>query len=172
MKVHEGLSRRLLLGAAIAMLIAPRPARALETPQGDVILTVSGAIQNTNGNGTARFDMAMLEALPKASFKTSSPWYQKEALFEGTPLASLLEAVGAQGTSISAMAINDYAVDIPMEDASVHKALLAYKVDGEYLPVRKKGPLWIVYDFDSDSSLRNEIYYTRSIWQLNSITIS
>lgn len=172
MKVHQGLSRRVLLGAAVTMLMAPRSARAMELPQGDVILTVGGAIQNTNGNGTASFDLAMLEALPKASFKTSSPWFQQETLFEGAPLASLLEAVGAKGTSMSAMAINDYAVDIPLEDATELKALLAYKVDGDYLPVRKKGPLWIVYDFDSNSKLRNEIYYTRSIWQLNSLTIS
>jgi hypothetical protein len=86
--------------------------------------------------------------------------------------ASLLEAVGAQGTSMSAMAINDYAVEIPLEDATLNKALLAYKVDGEYLPVRKKGPLWIVYDFDSDAKLRSEIFYTRSIWQLSSLTIT
>lgn len=172
MNVHQGLNRRFLLGAAVAMLILPRPARALEVPQGDVILTVGGAIQNTNGNGTANFDLAMLEALPKSSFKTASPWFQQETLFEGTPLASLLEAVGAQGTSMSAMAINDYAVDIPLEDATVHKALLAYKVDGEYLPVRKRGPLWIVYDYDSNSKLRSEVFYTRSIWQLRSMTIS
>jgi len=172
MKVHQGISRRMALGAVFAMLMLPRPARALEVPKGEVILTVGGAIQNMNGNGIASFDMAMLEGLPKASFKTASPWFQQKTLFEGTPLASLLEAVGAQGTSMSAMAINDYAVEIPLEDATLNKALLAYKVDGEYLPVRKKGPLWIVYDFDSDAKLRSEIFYTRSIWQLSSLTIS
>ena len=172
MKVHQGLSRRQAMGAALAMLMLARPARALEAPKGDVILTVDGAIQNMNGNGNASFDLAMLESLPKASFKTASPWFQQKTLFEGTPLKSLLEALGAQGTSMSATAINDYAVDIPMEDASQHNALLAYKVDGEYLPVRKKGPLWIVYDYDSDAQLRSEIFYTRSIWQLRSLTIS
>ena len=172
MNVHQGLNRRMLLGAAVGMLILPRHARALEPPTGDVILTVGGAVQNTNGDGAARFDLAMLEALPKASFKTSSPWFQQETLFEGAWLASLLEAVGAEGTSMSAKAINDYAVDIPLEDARLNKALLAYNVDGEYMPVRNKGPLWIIYDFDSSVTLRSEIYYTRSIWQLNSLTIS
>lgn len=171
MKVHDGLSRRLLLGAAFAGFVMHRPARALEMPRGDVILTVGGAIRNTNGNGVASFDLGMLEALPKASFRTASPWFQDKTLFEGTPLASLLEAVGAQGTSLSAIAINDYAVDIPLEDATRHKALVAYKVDGQFLPVRKKGPLWIVYDYDSDATLRNEAFYTRSIWQLKALTV-
>jgi hypothetical protein len=172
MKLHQELSRRMLLGAAVAALIVPRPTWALEPPLGEIILTVGGAIQQANENGAAVFDMAMLEALPKASFKTQSPWFQQETLFEGTPLSSLLDAVGAKGTSLSAVAINDYAVEIPVEDAYLHKALLAYKVDGEYLPVRKKGPLWIVYDFGSNSKLRSEVYYTRSIWQLKSIMIS
>lgn len=172
MRMHDGLNRRLFLATAAASVLLPWPARALEMPRGEVVLTVGGTIGNTNGNSMASFDMAMLESLPKASFRTASPWFQGATLFEGTPLVSILEAVGAQGTSINAVAINDYAVDIPMEDATLHKALVAYKVDGEYLPVRKKGPLWIVYDYDARSVLRSEAYYTRSIWQLKALTIS
>ena len=44
--------------------------------------------------------------------------------------------------------------------------LLALKRDGEYMPVRDKGPLFIVYPFDSRPELRHQRFYARSAWQL------
>jgi hypothetical protein len=39
------------------------------------------------------------------------------------------------------------------------------------MPVRDKGPLFIIYPFDTDASLRSERYYSRAAWQLKSIEI-
>lgn len=155
---------------ALVLMISPATASMLDEPKGEVVLTISGQIAKTNGGGSARFDMAMLEAFPKHEFTTSSPWLGKSR-FEGVKLSVLLEAVGSTGETIDAVAINDYAVSIPIEDAVKQDALLAYKVDGAYLPVRMKGPLWIVFDYDGNPSVNNEVYFTRSIWQLKSMKI-
>jgi hypothetical protein len=37
--------------------------------------------------------------------------------------------------------------------------------------VREKGPLFMIYPFDSDAALRNPLYYSRSVWQLKTIDV-
>jgi hypothetical protein len=39
------------------------------------------------------------------------------------------------------------------------------------MPVRDKGPLFVIYPFDAQPELRNAIYYSRSAWQLRSIEV-
>ena len=39
------------------------------------------------------------------------------------------------------------------------------------MPVRDKGPLFIIYPFDSSAELRSEPYYSRSAWQLRTIEV-
>lgn len=34
------------------------------------------------------------------------------------------------------------------------------------MSVRDKGPLWVIYPYDSDPALQSEVTYARSIWQL------
>jgi len=41
----------------------------------------------------------------------------------------------------------------------------------ELIPVRTKGPLFMVYPFDSKAELRSATYDERSAWQLKSLTI-
>jgi hypothetical protein len=74
--------------------------------------------------------------------------------------------VGATGTSVVAYALNDYSTEIPMEDFTRYGVLLALKRNGEYMPVRDKGPLFIVYPYDSMPELKHQKYYSRSAWQV------
>jgi hypothetical protein len=141
-------------------------ADSLEQPKDKPILTVSGKIAITNGSGTAQFDRAMLEGLGMVSFETTTPWYKGPVKFEGVPLVKLMAAVGATGQRIIAIALNDYSAEVPMEDAIKYNVILALKRDGEYMPVRDKGPLFVVYPFDSDPELKSQKFYSRSVWQV------
>jgi len=99
----------LVLAAAVGLLAAPSAwAESLAKPQGDVILTVSGAIANTNDDGLALLDMALLDGLPRHSFATSTIWTEGVDTYEGVLLSDLLAAVGATGTNVLAKALNDY----------------------------------------------------------------
>ncbi len=147
-------------------------ADTLPTPEGEPLLTVSGAIEHTNVGDTAVFDREMLEALPETVVTTKTIWTEGEQTLRGVSLKALMEAVGAEGQSIRATAINDYAVDIPMSDARDGAAVVAYELNGAPMPVRSKGPLWIVYPYDSNADFRSEVVYSRSIWQLRSLTVS
>jgi hypothetical protein len=49
--------------------------------------------------------------------------------------------------------------------------ILALKRNGEYMPVRDKGPLFVIYPFDSKPELKTQTYYGRSVWQVAKIVV-
>jgi hypothetical protein len=113
----------------------------------------------------------MLEQLPQHSFVTRTPWYSTPRKFTGPLLRDVLAAAGAQGTNLRAIALNDYRVDLPFDDTQRYDVLLARLLDDKPMPVRDKGPLFIIYPFDAHSELRNTVYYSRSAWQLKTIDV-
>jgi hypothetical protein len=60
---------------------------------------------------------------------------------------------------------------MPSDDTRRHNVLLARLIDDKPIPVREKGPLFVIYPFDSDPSLRTPLYYSRSVWQVKSIDV-
>ncbi|NBB49688.1 molybdopterin-dependent oxidoreductase [Rhizobium sp. CRIBSB] len=159
-----------ILVALLASVVSATCALALEAPAGPVILTVKGKISNTNAGDTAQFDMAMLEKLKGRKGEMETPWTEGRVTFEGPLLREVLAAVGATGTSLKVRALNDYAADVPAEDAKLD-TILATKLDGKLMSVRDKGPLMLVYPFDLDADLYNEKYFSRSVWQIKEIEV-
>jgi hypothetical protein len=155
----------------LAGLVLAGAALALDPPAGPVVLTVSGKVAKANANDRAVFDMAMLEHLPQHSFTVKTPWYPEPRKFTGPLLRDVLAAAGARGHSLKAVALNDYVVDIPFEDAQRHDVIVARLLDDKPMTVREKGPLFIVYPFDSKPELRNAVYFSRSAWQLKAIQV-
>ncbi|SHO43187.1 molybdopterin-dependent oxidoreductase [Desulfopila aestuarii] len=146
-------------------------ALALDPPQGTVLLTINGKITTTNTEGAAQFDVAMLQALPQKTIKAETPWTAGVTKFSGPLLRDVLQMVGANGDSLLMTAINEYQVKVPVTDANFFNCILAMSVDGEILTIRTKGPLWLIYPWDTFDALRTETYYSRSIWQLKAIEI-
>jgi hypothetical protein len=169
------LQRRHLLWAAFATAAAPGlPAWAadpLAKPKGKVVLSVTGAVARANAGDRADFDMAMLDALPQHSFVTATPWFKTARRFSGPLLRDVMAAAGVKGTTLSAVALNDYKVEIPAEDAQRFKVLMATRLDEQPMPVREKGPLFIIYPYDDSADLRSERYYSRSAWQLRTLNV-
>lgn len=162
------ITRRAMLIVGSGALLKVGPARA-GTPAGAVVLTVKGKIDGSANGGTAQFDLAMLEAMPKTSFKTSSPWTDAGTSFEGVALKDLAAAVGAAGGTVIARALNDYSASFPLDDAVSGGCLVAYRMNGEYMSMRDKGPLWIIYPFDDFPELKTETKYAHCVWQLSVI---
>lgn len=168
-------SRRHLLRTALAVpaLALTRTGHAAElpAPAGKPILAVSGKIRNFNDGDVARFDRAMLEGLGMTSFQTATPWYTGVVTFQGVPMITLLDHVGAFGDKVVVVALNDYSTEIPISDFQKFGVIIALKRDGAYMPVRDKGPLFIVYPFDNSPELRQQKYYSRSAWQVAKIIV-
>jgi hypothetical protein len=164
-----------LLGAAAAVIggstLRQANAAMLPQPSGKAILTIAGRITTTNEAGTARFDRDMLERLGVSGFQTSTPWYDGLVQFEGVRMDRLMQEVGAAGDTVVAYALNDYSTKIPMADFARYDVILALKRDGEYMPVRDKGPLFIVYPYDSSPELKHQRFYSRSAWQVAKLVV-
>ncbi|MBJ6127972.1 molybdopterin-dependent oxidoreductase [Microvirga splendida] len=165
--------RTSLLGAFAMLLAALGAAYAasLPAPAEKPILTISGKIGVTNRDNTAQFDRAMLEALGTTTIETTTPWHEGKNTFEGVSLDKLLKHVGATGERVVVVALNDYTTDIPIEDFRKFNVILALKRNGEYMPVRDKGPLFIIYPYDSNPDLKSQTYYARSAWQVARIDV-
>ena len=166
------LPRRLIASSLTALALGSAlPALALPPATGKVILTLTGKIGEKNSGEKAVFDLAMLEKLPQQSFTTKTPWDKQPVKFTGPLLRDVLAAAKASGTTLKASALNDYKTSIPLEDATRYDMVLAHKMNDQAIPVRTKGPLFIVYPFDTKPELQSAVYYERSAWQLKSIDI-
>jgi hypothetical protein len=169
------LTRRALaltLSQAAVTPFARAATSDISSPKGKTILTVSGRIGRTNRPGIAEFDRDMMEALGTSSFTTMTPWHDEPAIFEGVLMSRLMQAVAASGTLLTVRALNDYTTEIPISDFHEHAPIMAMRRNGAYMPPRDKGPLFIVYPFDSDPALQNRRYYSRSAWQVCQLVIS
>ena len=164
--------RRTLLGLASLPWLAPAAQAAADLPEGPVVLSVSGKSGESAPGQAARFDMAMLERLPQTSFSTLTPWYAQPRKFTGPLLREVLAVAGVRGSLVRAVALNDYRVDIPFDDVQRYDVLLARLLDDKPMPVRDRGPLFIIYPFHQHANLRNVLYYTRCAWQLKAIEVS
>lgn len=165
------LSRAIAILLFLAVSLCHAEIPQLPRPAGKVVLTVSGQISNKNRDNDAVFDMDMLAKLPQHTIATRTPWLPGVSRFTGPYLQDVLNLVGAKGHMLRAVALNDYKTDIPLDDASRYQVVLARLLNGKPMPVRDKGPLFIVYPYDSQAVLRSEVYYNRSAWQLKSLQV-
>jgi len=161
------------LCALLAAMIfsAPLSAEGLKDPSESPILVMAGNITKTNKGQRALLDRPMLETMSGTKIKTQTPWYAGEVEFEGISFPRLLKELGATGEKLVITALDDYSVELLIEDLTKNEAILAMKRDGKYLSVSDKGPLFVVYPYDSKPELRNEKYYTKSIWQVRRIEV-
>ena len=159
-----------VLGFAMGLSLSALGEETLAPPQDRVILTVTGAISNTSRPGRAEFDLAHLEHLGVSKLVTWTPWTEGDQVFVGVALADLLTHLGATGTRIHATASNNYEVTFPAGDVTDHGGIVAYLQNGAALP-DDKGPLWIVYDYDSDPQLLGDRFQSASIWNLVALSV-
>ncbi|MGV2112169.1 molybdopterin-dependent oxidoreductase [Agrobacterium salinitolerans] len=141
-------------------------------PSGETILTISGEISQENTSDSKyALDLAMLDTMPQREFSTSTIWTKGKITYRGVQLKTLLDQLGAKGKTLHMIAINDYAVDVPVTDAVDGGPILATHANGKPLSVREKGPVWLIYPFDDKPEYRSEVIYSRAIWQLKAIEV-
>ena len=150
----------LVLGAALTALPA---AQAADRP----ILHLEGA----DSGKAVDLSLADLQALGPVRFDTSTPWTDGVVTFEGVPLAQVLELVRSGETILQATALNDYVIDMPVDEVLGFEPILAWSQDGALMSVRQRGPLWLVFDFDRFPETQNEVFLSRSIWQLKTLRL-
>ena len=159
--------------SVMAFVAATNSAQAdhLPGPVGDVLLTIKGQMEHGNMPDGAQFDLGMLRNIGVVTFSTSTPWTEGVQDFTGLPLNQLLAHIGAQAAKLTVTAVNEYQIDIPASDAMDGGPILAWEQGGKLLSVREKGPLWLVYPFDSKREYRSEQFHARAVWQVVQIDL-
>ena len=155
--------RTLMAAGLIAVASVTGPAAAQEA----AVLTVSAA----DGSPIKTYDLEALKALGVESFETTTIWTEGKQTFTGVPLEVLFKDIGATEGEVNAIAVNNYSVPIPVSDAVTAGPMLAFLANGAPMSVRDKGPLWIVYPYDSKTEYQSETIYSRSIWQLDRLQL-
>lgn len=171
---HQRSSRQLCRAVLLTLLLTHVlcvGAEPLPQPTGRVILTVTGSLSNNNVEDEAHFDLQMLQSLPRASIRTTTVWTEGVQFFEGVLLGEILRAVGASGETVLAFALNDYVVSYPITEFMQYPVVAAFKLNGKYLRIRDKGPIWVVYPRDEHPELQNAAADHRWIWQLERLHV-
>ena len=146
-----------LLLAALAFLCVP--ASAAE------IAVSGGAIPKP-----ALIESELLSSLPAHEITTATPW-TGSARFSGPRFTDVLAQLGAHGSKVSLIAIDDYKVELSMADIERYQPILALSMNGERLPPRGRGPFWLMFPFDNHPELQNDAWYFRAIWQIDRIRV-
>ena len=121
---------------------------------------------------TQTLDLDQLRALPSAEIRTTTIWTEGVQTFRGVWLSTLMDHLGITEGELVFSALNEYLVEIEMKDIVPGGPLVAYEWNGNPMSPRDKGPLWIVFPYDSDVKFQSETVYAQSIWQLDRIEIS
>lgn len=154
----------------VPVFLSPPHANAqeatLSAPEGRIVLTVTGQIAQSNLDTNAVFDEAMLAQLPSTVVETTTVVTDGVKQFDGFLMRDLLALVGAEGEVVTATALNDYIIDIPIADFERFDVLVATHMDGERLLPSNFGPLWIIYPRDDHAELQDIRYDYRWVWQL------
>jgi len=145
--------------------------RSFNAPQSPVILTIDGSITQFNKEKSLLLDRDTLMSFQQQEVTTTTLWTDGKSTFSGPLLRDVLNSAGNAGKTISATAINEYTVQIPLADTHKYAVILALQKDGKLLSVREKGPIWVIYPWSSDEELKQDKYYSRSIWQLKKLTL-
>lgn len=120
---------------------------------------------------TLRISPSELASLPTSQIITSTAVTDGKLTFTGVLMRDLLDHIEHHPKTVTATALNDYEIDIPVSDFMQYDVLLAWMVDSDVLTVHDKGPFWIVYPRDHHIRLQDIRYDYRWVWQLYRLTL-
>jgi hypothetical protein len=127
---------------------ASLPANAgVPVPAEATVLTIKGNVGAGNVGEDVAFDLPTLEKLGLMSVTTYEPFEKRDIQFTGVRLADVLAAADAPAaaTSVHLTALDDYQVDLRVNEVRQGGVLLATLQDGRPIPVEAGGPIRVVF---------------------------
>jgi len=162
--------RQFLTATALAAGVLPiTRANAAPAAAGPVLLTVSGAIANSNRGPLDpaldqmmakhhieftkawTFDAAALSRLPAVTIKPTLEYDARPHTLKGPTLEAVLQAAGVAPDAkvmLGLRAVDGYNVMVSLADARRYRMIVATRIDGHFMALGSLGPQWAVYDAD------------------------
>lgn len=168
--------------AVLTALACATPAWAeIAAPDGQVLLTIGGAIPAGNRGPSTEEDLSvlgklgatfetgialdaeMLAGLPSKEIATTLPGSDVPATFSGPTLAAVMEMAGASGKLALPLALDGYQVEIPWDMIETYDPILATHVDGAPLGIGDLGPTMTVFPVVDDAEVY-ESFLALQVW--------
>lgn len=164
------------LPATLAMALSLVAGGLLPGYAGETLLTIAGAVENTNReafnpffDGFLKyhdkefdkafvFDAEALAALPQQSITVNADTedWPGALSMQGPLLKDVIAAAGAEGKGLTVYALDGFGLEMNAERIAAHDWVLAMKVNGEPLGIGGLGPLWLVYDTGDRVAVEDE----------------
>ncbi len=98
--------------------------------------------------------------------ETYNPWEKRTEVYTGIWVSDLIKTYGQGTTSLKLTAIDDYQVTLNNEEWQNLRILLATKVNGQYIDVKNKGPMRVVFpDYDA-ANKHYELSLPKWLWMI------
>lgn len=137
------------------------------------LLTVTGSITEYTDSRAKHyvFSESDFRALPQHTIHTSTSWTPASA-FAGPRLSDVLSKVGARGSQVEVLTLDDYSYTISIEEATRYGAILAMTMNGQRLQVSDFGPLFLIYPRDQyPKELLTPVAEAKFIWQIKELIV-
>jgi hypothetical protein len=153
----------LFLVLAAGLIAAP----ALQAAEQEPLLKVEPLSGDSHD-----YDLLRLDSMPQVVITTTTIWTEGRIRFSGPTLKQILADAGVEHGAIRLSALNDYVIDMTVEELGDDAPIVATRMNGHTFGVRDNGPLWLIYPFDQNEQFTNDQIYAKSIWQLVSIRVT
>ena len=138
----------------------------LPVPEGEVVLTITGAGQPNVGDEVS-VDLDGIESLGTTTVRVFEPFVNQELEFTGVPASQLLAAAGiGPDEQLVWIALDDYSVRFSRGQLEAEQALLATRLNGAEIDIEDGGPIRIVFP-EPDGDLARDT--NQWIWSLHLI---
>ncbi|EAR10030.1 hypothetical protein [Reinekea blandensis] len=129
------------------------------------------AVDDTNQIAFSKEDLL---SMAPAELTTATPWDGDEppATYQGIYLEDLFAEVAQSPDQIRAIALNRYSSDIPFKEAIEAQAFVAVLRNGEPMPIRDRGPYWLIFPFFADDQATPiNVLTPWAVWQLQTLEV-
>lgn len=173
----SGKMVRAFLSIAIGLWLSTGLANAgTHIPKGcrqNIFLTISGKIGKTTDTAGNAYEMSEREflGLPQSTVTTSTAWTPKSD-FVGPLLSRILSEVGAKGTKLRLIALDNFSVEVDAAYLEKYGTILAVSKNGTRLTIRDFGPVFVMFPRDSfKEQLDTPAATSYLVWQLCGIEV-
>lgn len=122
------------------------------------------------------YSIQSLTELSKTEYTTSTVWTESLDRFSGVLLWDMLAHLGVDpegwNGQITLEAIDGYSATLGPAHVDQTAPLLAILRNGRPMPLRERGPFWLIFPYDAEPAFRNETIYALSVWQIAQMSIT
>lgn len=144
------------------------PIYAADADAGDKMISLSGALLEQIPK---RMSVRQIEQLaPLAEVTMYDPWDKRTERYQGILMNEFVRKLGQPGIKeLLLSAIDEYQVTFHENEWQQFRIMIVTRVNGEYLSVREKGPMKIIFPDYEMSNKSYELNRPKWLWMINRI---